>query len=151
MDKTKWIVVSICVGLLGLQYYYNSTKEQPAQQTPVAVTEPAATPATTPAAPPRKYVYCSDTKFNPNNVQYTKGADLLFHEATFAEDRAARAEQTCHSTARQAAEMARLSGAKQLLIGHYSARYTDERVLLDEAREVFPNTLLAEEGKGYGV
>lgn len=106
---------------------------------------------TTPAAPPRKYVYCSDTKFNPNNVQYTKGADLLFHEATFAEDRAARAEQTCHSTARQAAEMARLSGAKQLLIGHYSARYTDERVLLDEAREVFPGTLLAEEGKCYRI
>ncbi len=106
---------------------------------------------TTPAEPPRKYVYCSDTRFNTNNVQYTRDADLLFHEATFAEDRAARAEQTCHSTARQAAEMARLSGAKRLLIGHYSARYTDENVLLDEAREMFPNTVLAEEGKCYTV
>jgi ribonuclease Z len=96
-------------------------------------------------------VYCSDTKFNPNNVQYTKGADLLFHEATFAEDRAARAEQTCHSTARQAAEMARLSGAKRLVIGHYSARYTDETLLLDEAREVFPQTTLAEEGRRYTI
>jgi ribonuclease Z len=104
---------------------------------------------TTPAASPRKYVYCSDTKFNVNNVQYTRDADLLFHEATFADDRTARAEQTCHSTARQAAEMARLSGVKQLLIGHYSARYTDERVLLDEAREVFPQTILSEEGKCY--
>ena len=62
---------------------------------------------------------------------------------------AARAEQTCHSTARQAAEMARLSGAKQLLIGHFSARYTDEQLLLDEARTVFPETFLAEEGKCF--
>ena len=106
---------------------------------------------TTPAAPPRKYVYCSDTRFNANNVQYTRDADLLFHEATFADDRAARAEQTCHSTARLAAEMARLSGAKRLLIGHYSARYTDESILLDEAHEVFPQTTLSEEGKCYKV
>lgn len=106
---------------------------------------------TTPAAPPRKYVYCSDTRFNANNVQYTRNADLLFHEATFAEDRAVRAEQTCHSTARQAAEMARLSGAKRLLIGHYSARYTDESILLNEACEVFPQTMLSEEGQCYKV
>jgi ribonuclease Z len=104
---------------------------------------------TTPAAPPRKYAYCSDTAFNSNNVQYIKGADLLFHEATFAESETARAKQTCHTTARQAAEMARLSGAKQLLIGHFSARYTDEKILLDEARTIFPNTLLAEEEKMF--
>jgi ribonuclease Z len=101
---------------------------------------------TTPAAPPRKYVYCSDTAFNPNNVQYIKEADLLFHEATFAESEATRAAQTCHTTARQAAEMASLSNAKRLLIGHFSARYTDESILLDEARTLFPPTLLAEEG-----
>ena len=101
---------------------------------------------TTPAAPARTYVYSSDTSFNPNNVQYMRGADLLFHEATFADDHAARAVQTCHSTAKQAAEMARLSGAKQLLIGHFSARYTDEQILLDEARTVFPNTALSREG-----
>ncbi len=101
---------------------------------------------TTPAAQPRMYAYCSDTAFNPNNVQYIKGANLLFHEATFAESEAARAVHTCHTTARQAAEMARLGGVKKLLIGHYSARYTDERVLLDEARTLFPATLLADEG-----
>jgi ribonuclease Z len=106
---------------------------------------------TIPADAPRKYVYCSDTQYNPNNVQYMRNADLLFHEATFAEDHLARAKQTHHSTARQAAEMARLSGAKQLLIGHYSARYTDERVLLNEAREVFENTVLAEEGKCFSL
>ena len=104
---------------------------------------------TTPAAAPRKYVYCSDTRINANNVQYMRQADLLFHEATFADDRAARAEQTFHSTARQAAEMARLSQAKHLLIGHYSARYTDESILLQEARVVFPHTSLAEEGKCF--
>ena len=104
---------------------------------------------TTPSAKPRKYAYCSDTKFNPNNVQYIKDCDLLFHEATFAEDRLARAKETHHSTARQAAEMAQLSRAKRLLIGHYSARYTDETVLLGEAREVFPETFLAEEGKCF--
>lgn len=106
---------------------------------------------TIPATSPRKYVYCSDTRFNANNVQYTRNADLLFHEATFAEDHAARAEQTCHSTARQAAEMACLSNARKLVIGHYSARYADERVLLDEARAVFAQTMLAEEGKCYKV
>ena len=106
---------------------------------------------TTPAALPRKYVYCSDTRFNPNNVQYIREADLLFHEATFAEDRQARAKETFHSTARQAAEMAQLSHAKCLLIGHYSARYTDEHILLDEARVVFSNTLLALEGMTISI
>lgn len=106
---------------------------------------------TTPADTPRKYVYCSDTQFNPNNVQYIRDADLLFHEATFAEEHLARAKQTHHSTARQAAEMARLSGAKRLLIGHYSARYTDEKILLNEAREVFANTFLAEEGRCFSL
>ena len=71
---------------------------------------------------------------------------LLFHEATFGEDNRARAAETFHSTAKQAAMLARDAGVKRLLIGHYSARYTDERVLLDEAREIFPDTLLAEEG-----
>ena len=104
---------------------------------------------TTPAAPPRKYVYCSDTRFNPNNVPHIKDADLLFHESTFAEDHSARAKETHHSTARQAGEMARLGQAKRLVIGHYSARYTDERILLDEACEVFPNTFLAAEGKCF--
>lgn len=104
---------------------------------------------TTPSDPPRKYVYSSDTSFNPNNVQYIKGADLLFHEATFAESEAIRARQTCHSTAREAATMAQMSGVKHLIIGHYSARYTDENILLSEARDIFPNTQLAEEGKCF--
>lgn len=99
-----------------------------------------------PAEAPRRYAYCSDTTYLPCLADYVKGVDLLFHEATFGEDNRARAAETFHSTAKQAAMLARDAGVKRLLIGHYSARYTDERVLLDEAREIFPDTLLAEEG-----
>lgn len=106
---------------------------------------------TIPAAPPRKYAYCSDTMFNPNNVQYLRDVDVMFHEATFADEHLARAKQTYHSTARQAAEMAKLCGVKQLLIGHYSARYVNEQVLLDEASEVFPHTILVNEGKCFKI
>ncbi len=99
-----------------------------------------------PADAPRRYAYCSDTTYLPRLADYLHGVDLLFHEATFGEDNRVRAVETFHSTARQAAMLARDAGVKRLLIGHYSARYTDERVLLDEAREIFPDTLLAEEG-----
>ena len=75
-----------------------------------------------------------------------EGFTLLYHEATFGEDRAKRAEETRHSTARQAALMAKACHAGQLLIGHYSAHYQDESILLNEARQVFPNTLAAMEG-----
>lgn len=104
---------------------------------------------TTPAAAARSYAYCSDTRYNINTIQYIKNVDLLFHEATFADSEANRAAQTYHSTARQAADMALQSEAKRLLIGHFSARYTDERVLLDEARKIFGQTDLAEEGKVF--
>lgn len=100
----------------------------------------------TPAEPARSYAYCSDTKFLPELADTLRGIDLLFHEATFAEEAAARAQETFHSTARQAAEMAKAAGVKRLLIGHFSARYDDERVLLNEAKAVFPETILAREG-----
>lgn len=99
-----------------------------------------------PAAPPRSYAYCSDTAYLPANAPLLSGVDLLYHEATFGEDLAARAAETCHSTARQAALLAKEAGVKRLLIGHYSSRYSDEQCLLNEARQVFPDTLLANEG-----
>lgn len=98
-----------------------------------------------PADPPRSYAYCSDTSFLPQLAKDLQGVDLLYHEATFAESDKRRARETCHSTAREAAEMARLCGARKLCIGHFSARYEEENVLLLEAREVFPNTILANE------
>ena len=101
---------------------------------------------TRPADPPRSYAYCSDTAYKPSLQEYLEGVTLLYHEATFGEDRTDRASTTHHSTARQAAMMAKTCHAKRLLIGHYSAHYPDENVLLREAKEVFPNTVAANEG-----
>lgn len=100
---------------------------------------------TTPAEPPRSYAYCSDTIYVPSVVEQIKGVDLLFHEATFADEDAPRAKETFHTTAAQAAELAKNAGVKRLLIGHFSARYEDETVLLQEASAVFPDTRLAKE------
>lgn len=99
-----------------------------------------------PAPQPRKYAYCSDTMYIPDTlVPQIMDCDLLFHEATFANDNLPRAKETCHSTAEQAADIAKLSRARKLLIGHFSARYEDESVLLKEAQKIFMNTELSRE------
>jgi len=100
---------------------------------------------TTPAEPPRSYAYCSDTIYMPSVAEQVRGVDLLFHEATFAEEDAPRAKETFHTTASQAAQIARDAGVKRLLIGHFSARYEDEAQLLQEAQALFPETQLAKE------
>lgn len=100
---------------------------------------------TRPSAPSRSYAYCSDTICLPSIVEQIKGVDLLFHEATFADEDAPRARETFHTTAAQAAEIARRAEVKKLLIGHFSARYEDENVLLQEASAIFPDTQLAKE------
>lgn len=101
---------------------------------------------TAPAAPPRSYAYCSDTVFRPEIADIVRDVTLLYHEATFADAEAALCSKVYHSTARQAAEIARAAQAHQLMIGHFSSRYDDESILLQEAQSVFPNTLLAHEG-----
>ncbi|MBR3531408.1 MAG: ribonuclease Z [Bacteroidaceae bacterium] len=101
---------------------------------------------TTPPTPVRSFAYCSDTVFRPEIAEMMKGVDLLYHEATFAESEKQLCSKVYHSTAKQAAEIARLAGAKQLMLGHYSSRYDDESILLKEASEVFENTILAKEG-----
>lgn len=106
---------------------------------------------TRPAAAPKKYAYCSDTAYLPSIIPIIEGVDVLYHEATFAESDAARAKETFHSTARQAAEIARQAQAKRLVIGHYSARYEDNSILKQEADEIFPNTILGEEGLKLSV
>ena len=100
---------------------------------------------TTPSYSPRSYAYCSDTRPLLSNVKLLKGVDLMFHEATFAESEAGRAKETFHSTAKQAASVAKAAEVGMLLIGHFSARYTDETLLLNQAKEVFENTFLARE------
>ena len=100
---------------------------------------------TIPSDPPRSYAYCSDTICHKGIIPQIKGVNLLFHEGTFAQAELARAKETFHTTAMQAAEIAKEAEVKQLVIGHFSARYEDESILLKEAQEIFPNTLLAKE------
>lgn len=106
---------------------------------------------TLPADRPRSYAYCSDTRYMPELYKQLKGVDLLYHEATYCSDNEKRAVLYCHSTARQAATVAHNAQAKKLVLGHFSARYDDENVILNEARTVFPNTFLADEMKVFDV
>jgi len=96
--------------------------------------------------PPRTYAYCSDTAYEEALLPWMEGVDLLYHEATFCELQRAQAEKTVHATAMDAARIARLAGAKQLVLGHYSSRYKYLDVLLAEACSIFPNTLLGCDG-----
>ncbi|MEE0973977.1 MAG: ribonuclease Z [Paludibacteraceae bacterium] len=100
----------------------------------------------TPPTPPKSYAYCSDTAYSERIIPIIQGADVLFHEATFAESEAFRTKETLHSTAKQAATIAQKAGVKQLIIGHYSARYADLTPLHNEAKSIFKNTLLSFDG-----
>lgn len=106
---------------------------------------------TTPPAAPRSYAYCSDTIFNESIIPLVQGVDMLYHESTFLEELAPRASETFHSTAAQAATIAKKAGVKQLLIGHFSSRYKDLKPFLKEAKAVFPQTSLAEEGRMFTI
>ena len=106
---------------------------------------------TLPSLPSFSYAFCSDTKYFEEIVEIIKGVDLLYHEATFAEEHLDRAKKTLHSTAKQAAQIALKSEAKKLIIGHFSNRYPDLNVLLNEAKSVFENTKLAEQGIEFEV
>lgn len=96
--------------------------------------------------PSKSYAYCSDTVFDTSIVKYIQNVDLLYHEATFAEDNALLAKDKFHSTAKQAAEIANFANVDKLIIGHFSTRYKNVEVLLEEAKTVFQNTILAQEG-----
>ncbi|MBQ7419782.1 MAG: ribonuclease Z [Prevotella sp.] len=98
-----------------------------------------------PADQSRSYAYCSDTRYIPTLHERIQGVTVLYHESTYAEDKIQSAEKYFHSTARQAAMVARDARVGRLLLGHYSSRYLDENVLLEEAREVFENSFLCDE------
>ena len=104
-----------------------------------------------PADPPRSYAYCSDTRFMPGLKEKVKGVTVLYHESTYTSDQEDRAKIYYHSTARQAATIAAGAGVGTLLLGHYSARYNDEQVLLHEAKAVFENSILTQEGMVFNV
>lgn len=99
----------------------------------------------------RSYAYCSDTIFDPGLSNKLKSVDLLYHEATFLHNKLDRARETFHTTALQAAQIAKQSAVKKLIIGHFSARYKNLYPLLEEAKSVFPNTSLALEGDRFSV
>lgn len=102
-----------------------------------------------PPPAPKSYAFCTDTAFHPPLADFLKGVDLLYHEATFPDEMSELAGKSFHSTARQAAQMAQLCNAGQLLIGHYSARYKSTERFLREAKSIFPNTVAAIDGETY--
>lgn len=106
---------------------------------------------TTPPDEPRSYAYCSDTLCDWTYLEQLKGLNLLYHEATFMQDMLERAKETFHTTTLEAGEIAQKAGVKQLVIGHFSARYKELQPLLDEARSLFPDTELAIEGKTFPI
>lgn len=100
---------------------------------------------TRPADAARSYAYCSDTAYDEKIIPIIKDVDLLYHEATFSDTDKIRAKNTGHSTAIDAANIAKLANVKKLMLGHFSSRYTDNNILLKEAQTIFTNTILANE------
>ena len=104
---------------------------------------------TYPAKPSKSYAFFSDTIFDERIVQYIKNADVLYHEATFLNDKLERAKQTFHSTAEQAAVIAKQAGVGKLLLGHLSARYDNGLKHMEEASKIFGNVRVVEDGETY--
>lgn len=99
----------------------------------------------------RSYAYCSDTRYNEKIIDLIKNVSLLYHESTFLSELEERAFNTFHSTAQQAANIAKKAHVNQLLLGHFSARYTDIDDFLKESKQIFPNSQLAIEGSSWIV
>lgn len=106
---------------------------------------------TTEGLPPKKYAYCADTLFTDSFLPHIQGADTVYHECTYLEKDAEKAAARFHSTARQAAELAKMAGTKQLLLGHYSSKYRDLEPFVEEAKLVFPHVTASVEGTTYDV
>ena len=99
----------------------------------------------------RSYAYCADSRYKPDLLPYLRGVDLLYHEATFQKDNELRAKKTFHSTAAQAASIAKQAAVGKLLLGHFSNRYATEEGFVQEAREIFEESYSAVEGELYEV
>ncbi len=97
--------------------------------------------------PPKSYAYCSDTMFDTDIVPLIKKATVLYHESTFLEDKVDLALPTKHSTAKQAATIAKLAEVQKLILGHYSTRYPNIELFRTEAATIFPEIILADDGK----
>lgn len=98
---------------------------------------------------PKSYAFCSDTVYNEEIVDVIKDVDVLYHESTFLDSEEILAEKTMHSTAKQAAKIAKLANAKQLVLGHYSTRYDAIDSFKEEAQTVFDEILLSNDGVAF--
>ena len=100
---------------------------------------------------PKSYAYCSDTIYLPELITQLQGVDLLYHEATYTNEFQVQARERGHSTAAEAAQLAKEANIKKLLIGHPSSKYIQVELLVQEAKEVFDNVEFAEEGKTFDL
>lgn len=126
------------------QWDYNRIKEGGDFTTPDGELIPHSR-LTKPAEAVRSYAYCCDTAYNPSMIPIIKGASMIYHDCTYSSQDAERAKKHFHSTSADAARTAVQAQAGKLVLGHFSARYTDETILLEEAQDIFPNTILAKE------
>lgn len=101
---------------------------------------------TLPPKPSRSYAFCSDTKPHETIIKSVQNVDLLYHEATFTEEHIERAKATFHSTAKQAAAVAKEANVRKLILGHFSSRYENSATHIEEAKSIFENTISAEDG-----
>ncbi len=100
---------------------------------------------------PRSFAFCSDTRYNEAYIESIRNVDLLYHEATFAENNKDLAQSTYHSTGKDAATIATKAQVGKLIIGHFSARYKDHHLILNEATAIFPNTEAISEGQVFSI
>ena len=98
---------------------------------------------------PKSYAFCSDTIYDETLVAKIENVDILYHETTFLESEVDKATKTMHSTAMQAATIAKKANVAQLILGHYSTRYENINLFKEEAETIFPNVLLADDGKTF--
>ena len=106
---------------------------------------------TTEGPAPKTYAYCADSIFTDSYLHHIKNADTIYHESTYMEKDADKATARYHSTAKQAAQLAKMANAKQLLLGHYSSKYREIEPFAEEASEVFQNVLATVEGTTYDI
>lgn len=100
---------------------------------------------------PKSYAFCSDTIYNEDIIPIIENADVLYHESTFLESEASLATKTMHSTAIEAARIAKKAQVGKLVLGHYSTRYDTISLFKEEAETIFPNVLLADDGKSFDL
>ena len=104
-----------------------------------------------PPAPNKSYAFCSDTIYNENIIPIIESVDALYHESTFLETELHLAEKTMHSTAIQAATIAKKANVKKLILGHFSTRYGNIELFKEQAQTVFQNSDIADDGKEYDI